>query len=218
MNPKSIFLLLIQTQKWCSTLHLQVPCWKHWLSSGSLPPHATSLFYRCNFRAVLLFLTLNRQFILCIFPFILQPLWKMENSLLWSHEDSWQIQCKGITSPRLAVEAKRSQPRCNLPPNEFNPHICFLPPYLFSPPSKKYEHYQSCPMKDNQPLGMLVCSTVHCGDQPPANSTAHAALLPAQRSTWLSHDHPCSHVGHRKRQNSLRIAGPYLLWPKPKQR
>lgn len=38
------FLLLLQTQKWCFTSHLPAPQRKHRLSSGSLPPNATSLF------------------------------------------------------------------------------------------------------------------------------------------------------------------------------
>lgn len=82
----------------------------------------------CHFRAVLLFLMLNREFFLHTLPFIFQPLCKTENSLLLSREDSWQIQCKGITSPRLVEEANGNQPHHNLSSCQHNAPVCFLLP------------------------------------------------------------------------------------------
>jgi len=87
-----------------------------------------SLYRCCHFRAMLLLLALNREFVLRIFPFLFQPLWKMENSLVLSHGDSWQTQCEGITSPRRAAEANRRQLCHNLSSSQFNPHICFPSP------------------------------------------------------------------------------------------
>lgn len=90
-----------------------------------------SLSRCCNFRAVLFILVLNREFILHIFPFILQLLWEMENSLLLSHDfalNSWQTRCKAITSPCLAAEANRSQPCCTLPSGDLIPKFVLSSP------------------------------------------------------------------------------------------
>lgn len=175
-----------------------------------------SLYRRCNFRAVLLFLTLNREFILHIFPFIFQPLWKIENSLLLSHEGSWQIQCKEITPPRLAVEANRSQPCCNLSSTQFNPRICFL---LLLKSMSTISHVLWRMILQRSLRWCLCAPWLAAGTSllPPA--PVNAALPQTQCWRWLSHERPCSRAGAREKAqrtgNCCALLA--LAWKKQRQ-
>lgn len=177
-----------------------------------------SLYRCCNFRAVLLLLAPNREFILRIFPFIFQPLWKMENSLLLKHDfapDSWQIECKGITSPRLAVEANRSQPCSNPSSSQFNPHICFLLP-LKNMSTISYVLWKTILQRSLR--GRWHAPWFAAGTSLLPTVPLNTALLQMQCSTWLSHEHSCSHVGAQEKAELTENCCALLALDRKKQR